>query len=153
MYQQLYCRGYDYHLRNVYVSRPLQKSSASLMFKSIFSQSLNYNFTCKANCKHAKTELYWTRTMVGITKIMPIVRLFFSVFWIGKETVVKYLLSHSYLTGVTAAQLQWHLPNFNVIQSTWIYESHFPFTTAWISKAKYLYRYTLHRYVCSWSKV
>ena len=47
------------------------------MFKSIFSQSLNYNFTCKANCKHVKTGLFWTRTAMGITKIMPIVRLFF----------------------------------------------------------------------------
>ena len=52
---------------------------------------------------------------VGITKAIssaPLISRFFTIF----KTLVTYWLSCSYLTGVAAAQLRWHLSNMNVIQ-------------------------------------
>ena len=53
-------------------------------------------------------------TLVGVTKV-PLVM--FSVLWNFdlSELWVRYSESHSYLTGVSAAYLQWHLSNENVI--------------------------------------
>ena len=59
---------------------------------------------------------YWPGlTGVGVTKPIfpaPLFSEFFSIV----ETCVSYWISYLYLTGVAAAQLQWHLSNINVIQ-------------------------------------
>ena len=52
---------------------------------------------------------------VGVTKPISSVPLFSEIFSMVK-THVCYWISHLYLTGVAAAQLQWHLSNINVIQ-------------------------------------
>ena len=52
---------------------------------------------------------------VGVTKPISSVPLFSELFSIVK-THISYWMSRLYLTGVTAAQLRWHLSNINVIQ-------------------------------------
>ena len=52
---------------------------------------------------------------VGVTKpisSVPLISRFFTIV----KTLVTYWISCSYLTGVAAAQLRWHLSNMNVIQ-------------------------------------
>ena len=51
----------------------------------------------------------------GVTKPIPSF-LLFSQSFSTVETHISYWISHLYLTGVTAAQLQWHLSNINMIQ-------------------------------------
>ena len=52
---------------------------------------------------------------VGVTKPIFSVPLF-STFSVIVKTNVSYWISRSYLAGVAAAQLRWHLSNMNVIQ-------------------------------------
>ena len=52
---------------------------------------------------------------VGVTKpifSVPLISRFFNI----DKTLVTYWISCSYLTGVAAAQLRWHLSNMNVMQ-------------------------------------
>ena len=52
---------------------------------------------------------------VGVTKAnssVPLISRFFTIV----KALVTYWISCSYLTGVAAAQLRWHLSNMNVIQ-------------------------------------
>ena len=54
-------------------------------------------------------------TGVGVTKpisSVPLITRFFTIV----KTLVTYWTSCSYLTGVAAAQLRWHLSNMNVMQ-------------------------------------
>ena len=55
---------------------------------------------------------------VGVTKLVSSVPLS-SQFSTIVSTWVNYWISHSYLTGFTASQLQWHPSNMKVIQGTW----------------------------------
>ena len=57
------------------------------------------------------------RSGVGPTK--PHLSVYFPPFFKNTyKKMVTYWISHSYLTGVTAAELRWHLSNMNVI---WIF--------------------------------
>ena len=60
---------------------------------------------------------YWALTApgAGVTKVLSLISLFaiFYFAWIA----IKLFELCSYLTGVTAAKLQWHLPNMNVISN------------------------------------
>ena len=58
---------------------------------------------------------YPTCSGVGVTKPIFSVPLFYEFFSIVK-THVRYRIWRLYLTGVAAAQLQWHLSNMNVIK-------------------------------------
>ena len=57
------------------------------------------------------------RSRVGLLSHIFLSRYFPPFIEISKQ-LVTYWISHSYLTGVTAAELQWHLSNMNVI---WIF--------------------------------
>ena len=61
-------------------------------------------------------SLHWNRTLGWglLSQFLPL-RCFSEFFSIVKIHV-SYWISHLYLTGVTAAELRWHLPNINVIQ-------------------------------------
>ena len=53
----------------------------------------------------------WGRVAKPISSV-PLFSLFFGI----TKTHVNYWISRSYLTGVAAAELRWHLSNMNVIE-------------------------------------
>ena len=59
-----------------------------------------------------------TRPGVGVTKPIFSVPLF-SQFCRMMKTVVTWMISSSYLAGVTAAELRRHLANMNIVESIW----------------------------------
>ena len=64
---------------------------------------------------HTTTPLWKAcQSGVGVTKPISSIPVFSELFSIIKTHI--YWRSHLYLTGVTAAQLRWHLSNINVIQ-------------------------------------
>ena len=62
----------------------------------------------RVNRLHLETGLGWG------TKA-PFVNFSVSKIFYLAKVLVRFFKSHSYLTGVTAAQLQWHLSNINVM--------------------------------------
>ena len=48
----------------------------------------------------------------------------FQTFWIHQPIII-YCLSHSYMTGVVAAELWWHLPNMKLIEQIYRQQIHF----------------------------
>ena len=74
----------------------------------------NFNLKC-----HFQIHFhYWCRAWVGVTTPISAILLF--SFTIAK-TLDTYWISHSYLTGVTAAQLLWHPSYIRVIQRNNMY--------------------------------
>ena len=70
------------------------------------------------NCLHASiTCINNLRPWVRVTKSLLIVFSMWQVFKLVKAPV-RFFESHSYLTGVTAAKLCWHLSNMNMIFNT-----------------------------------
>ena len=70
---------------------------------------------CPSYLLQAHKSSYMYTPGVGVTKPISSVPLFSKIFSIVK-THVSSRISRSYLAGVAAAQLRWHLSNINVIQ-------------------------------------
>ena len=60
--------------------------------------------------------MFFVQLGMGVTKPIFSVPLFPQIFS-SVKTHVNYKISHLYLAGVTATELQRHLPNINVIYS------------------------------------
>ena len=69
----------------------------------------------KTRCLPQDQNIFISCSGVGVTKPISSVPLF-SYFLRIAKTHVSYSISCSYLTGVAAAQLRWHLSNMNVIE-------------------------------------
>ena len=70
------------------------------------------SYTCKGNKSVVDKRI--NELMVGVTK--PMSSTIFSKFLTVINILIPYGISHSYLTGVTAAKLPWHLSNINMIE-------------------------------------
>ena len=62
------------------------------------------------NCSEPFGSLEWTDPDTSASTVMPCIII---------ETLVLYWISRSYLSGVTTAELWWHLSIMNMIQSIW----------------------------------
>ena len=106
---------------------PLNTSSAGIMYMGymyiliisclrIHTHNVILHILCSClTHKQSVSHITSTRSGVGVTKAISSVPLISRFFTIVK-TLVTYWISCSYLTGVAAAQLRWHLSNMNVIQ-------------------------------------
>ena len=77
---------------------------------------LGYDFIWIGVCKKDTcTEYGWGLLSSSVPLFYHFVRMI--------KTPVTYLISRSYLAGVAAAQLRWHLSNMNVIINIWVAKS------------------------------
>ena len=94
------------------------------IYESLGLNELMFNYQqvnghCSAS-NQFHTYSCWQCTEMGVIKPIFSIRLFFLLSRRIK-TLVTYGISHSYLLGVTAASLWWHLANMNVITSNTIF--------------------------------
>ena len=89
----------------------LKASNDELLVCFIHKKEANTWIVNEMRCVTVQTQI----PGVGVTKPISSFPLFSEIFSIVK-THVSYWISHIFLTGVAAAQLQWHLSNINVIQ-------------------------------------
>ena len=85
------------------------------IFKCIFMTQNIYIYWYRLWFRPWLDTEYRQQAWVGVTKpisSVPLISRFFTIV----KTLVTYWTSCSYLTGVAAAQLRWHMSNMNVMQ-------------------------------------
>ena len=84
-----------------------------------YANLVHISFSIKPNESHNVTSLlsnfFAEKSGVGVTRAISSI-LLFSWFFSIANIYISYWISCSYLTGVTAAQLRWHLTNMKVVQ-------------------------------------
>ena len=77
-------------------------------------RTLNIQYSLRPGDRYVSDYLFITSPGVGVTKA-PFANFSVSKIFDLAKVPVRFPESHSYLTGVTAAELRRHLPNINAI--------------------------------------
>ena len=71
----------------------------------------------------------YPKTWVGVINFLHSI-----ISWFSPLSLITCWISHSYLTGVAAAQLWWHMPSIKIIQRCFLQDQTFPSWKNWWMK-------------------